>query len=132
MGEQISLPDCIAVINAGSSSVKFALYAATGEADLLFRGQVEGLGVAPHLRINDARRNVVADQTWPAEGFNHEATTRAILTIVRRLIGDARVLGIGHRVVHGGADYSKPVRLDHDELIPLARCTSHTTSRRSG
>src|SRR6516164_6942047 len=51
MEAPISPPDCIAVINAGSSSVKFALYAATGEADLLFRGQVEGLGVAPHLRI---------------------------------------------------------------------------------
>ena len=42
---------CIAVINAGSSSVKFALYEASGEANVLFRGQVEGIGVAPHLRI---------------------------------------------------------------------------------
>ena len=126
MGEQISLPDCIAVINAGSSSVKFAIYAATGEAELLFRGQVEGLGVAPHLHIADARHNVVADQTWPAEGFDHNAATRALLTTGRQLIGDARVLGIGHRVVHGGADYSASVRLNHQvlgalsELIPLA------------
>jgi acetate kinase len=126
MEAPISSPDCIAVINAGSSSVKFALYAATGEADLLFRGQVEGLGVAPHLRITDAPGNAVADQTWPAEGFDHVAATHAILRTGRQLIGDARVIGIGHRVVHGGAAYSTPVRLnDHvlaalSELIPLA------------
>jgi acetate kinase len=126
MEAPISSPDCIAVINAGSSSVKFALYAATGEVDLLFRGQVESLGVAPHLRIDDAQGNAVADQTWPAEGFNHGAATRAILTTGRELIGDARVVGIGHRVVHGGAGYSAPARLDDhilaalSELIPLA------------
>jgi acetate kinase len=126
MEAPISSPDCIAVINAGSSSVKFALYAASGEADLLFLGQVEGLGVAPHLRIADAQGNAVADQAWPAEGFNHGAATRAILTTGRRLIGDARVVGIGHRVVHGGAGYSTPARLDDQvltalsELIPLA------------
>jgi acetate kinase len=87
---------------------------------------VEGLGVSPHLRIGDAHGNIVADQTWSAEGFNHAAATRAILTTGRRLIGNARVVGIGHRVVHGGAAYSRPVRLDDDvlgalsELIPLA------------
>jgi len=126
MEAPISSPDCIAVINAGSSSVKFALYAAAREVDLMFRGQVEGLGVSPHLRINDAHGNNVADQTWSAEGFNHAAATRAILTTGRRLIGNARVVGIGHRVVHGGAAYSTPVLLDDDvlatlsELIPLA------------
>ena len=126
MEAPISSLDCIAVINAGSSSVKFALYAAAREVDLMFRGQVEGLGVSPHLRINDAHGNNVADQTWSAEGFNHAAATRAILTTGRRLIGNARVVGIGHRVVHGGAAYSTPVLLDDDvlatlsELIPLA------------
>jgi acetate kinase len=126
MEAPISSPDCIAVINAGSSSVKFALYEAAGEVDLLFRGQVEGLGVAPHLRISDAHRNTVADETWPAEGFNHAAATRVILTTGRQLIGDARVIGIGHRVVHGGAAFSRPARVDDhvlavlSELIPLA------------
>jgi acetate kinase len=126
MEAAISSPDCIAVINAGSSSVKFAQYGTGSDVDLLFRGQVEGLGVAPHLRISDAQGNTVADQTWPAEGFDHAAATRAILATGRRLVGDARVVGIGHRVVHGGAAYSTPVRLDDDvlvalsELIPLA------------
>jgi acetate kinase len=120
MEAAISSPECIAVINAGSSSVKFALYGTASDVDLLFRGQVEGLGVAPHLRISDAQGNAVADQKWPAEGFDHAAATRAILATGRRLIGDARVVGIGHRVVHGGAAYSTPVRLDDDVLVALS------------
>jgi acetate kinase len=40
------MPDCIAVINAGSSSVKFAIYA-PGDALTLYRGQVEGIGTSP-------------------------------------------------------------------------------------
>jgi acetate kinase len=121
MEAPISSPDCIAVINAGSSSVKFALYAATSDAELLFRGQVEGLGVAPHLRIGSAQGDTVVEQTWPAEGFSHEAATREILTQGRGLIGDARVIGIGHRVVHGGAEYSTPARLDRHVLAALSQ-----------
>ena len=45
---------CIAVINAGSSSVKFALCADSDTADILFRGQIEGIGVAPRLNVKDA------------------------------------------------------------------------------
>jgi acetate kinase len=121
MEAPISSPDCIAVINAGSSSVKFALYAGADDAELMYRGQVEGLGIAPHLRIRSAQEEIVADQTWPAEGFSHEAATREILAQGRRLIGDARVIGIGHRVVHGGPDYSAPVRLNHDVLSALSQ-----------
>jgi acetate kinase len=121
MEAPISSPDCIAVINAGSSSVKFALYAGAGDAELMYRGQVEGLGIAPHLRIRSAQEETVADQTRPAEGFSHEAATREILAQGRRLIGDARVIGIGHRVVHGGPDYSAPVWLTHDVLSSLSQ-----------
>ena len=59
---------CIAVINAGSSSVKFALYEASGEANVLFRGQVEGIGVAPHLRIADSMAGLSPSRTGPRMG----------------------------------------------------------------
>ena len=117
---------CIAVINAGSSSVKFALYEASGEANVLFRGQVEGIGVAPHLRIADSHGRAVTEQNWPAEGFDHVTATRELLRAGTDLIEGRQVVGIGHRVVHGGMHYAKPIRLDHvvlaslSELIPLA------------
>ena len=71
---------CVAVINAGSSSVKFALYDATGDVKKLFRGQVEGIGVTPHLKISNAVGAVVAEGSWPADGFNHDAATRELLS----------------------------------------------------
>lgn len=120
------MADCIAVINAGSSSVKFALYEAAGDVPMLFRGQVEGIGVAPHMKMADAKGAGVAERNWPAEGFSHDAATRELLTTGKALINGAPVVGIGHRVVHGGVHYAAPVRLDHtvlaqlSELIPLA------------
>jgi acetate kinase len=69
----------IAVINAGSSSVKFAIYEATKEGRRHFRGQIEGIGVKLHLRIDDAEDRVVEDRPLPAEGFDRDAATRQIL-----------------------------------------------------
>ena len=117
---------CIAVINAGSSSVKFALYEASGEANILFRGQVEEISVAPRLTIEDSNSRVVAEHNWPEDGFDHVAATRELLRAGTNLIGGRSVVGIGHRVVHGGMHYAAPVRVDStvlaalSELIPLA------------
>ena len=63
------MPTCIAVLNAGSSSIKFAMRDADSANALLFRGQIEGIGVAPHIRIRDAKNETIADRTWPADGF---------------------------------------------------------------
>lgn len=120
------MADCIAVINAGSSSVKFALYEAAGDVPMLFRGQVEGLGVAPHMKMTDTTGKTVAERNWTAGSFKHDAATRELLQTGMSLTNQAPVVGIGHRVVHGGVHYAAPVRLDHKvlaqltELIPLA------------
>ena len=128
---------CIGVLNAGSSSIKFALYSASGDVDLLFRGQVEGIGASPHLNVNDAKGGTVIERAWPAHGFNHEAAAREILTTAADLFSRTPVTGIGHRVVHGGMRFDAPIRLDRDtlealaELEPLRRCISPTTWPRS-
>jgi acetate kinase len=117
---------CIAVINAGSSSVKFALYEATEDLSVLFRGQVEGIGVDPRLNVKNAEGSTLIERSWPADGFDHDAATREILTTAARLVSGIPVQGIGHRVVHGGMSYAAPIRLDRvalaslSELIPLA------------
>src|ERR1700739_4029466 len=95
----------IAVINAGSSSVKFAVYGATSEAPISLRGQIDGIGVAPRLKIADAQSNVVGSEAWPAQGFDHAQAMHEILVRVRALIPGTAVVGIGHRVVHGGMHY---------------------------
>jgi acetate kinase len=109
----------IAVINAGSSSIKFALYADAPDLPLLFRGQIEQIGVAPHLSARDASGNPVAEASWPAKGFNHRSATRIVLETARDLLAGAKVRGVGHRVVHGGIDFGEPVLVDGDVLAAL-------------
>jgi acetate kinase len=114
-------PGCIAVLNAGSSSIKFALYEAGADGVLLFRGQVERLGLEPHLRASNAAGDVVAERNWPANKLDHGSATEEILKLGRELLAGRPVLAFGHRVVHGGLDFSTPTRIDKAVMEKLAR-----------
>jgi acetate kinase len=113
--------NCIAVINAGSSSVKFAVYEATSEALISLRGQIDGIGVAPRLKIVDAQDKVIGEHAWPAQGFDYAAAMREIFARARGLLPDSTLVGIGHRVVHGGMRYGRPVRVTPDVLVELSK-----------
>jgi acetate kinase len=114
----MAIPDCLAVINAGSSSIKFALYAADDE-ELLFRGQVENIGISPHLKARDAAGATVAEHSWPSEGFDHRSATQEIVRLANQLLDGSKVVAVGHRVVHGGMKYSGPVRINADVVQEL-------------
>ncbi|HXX32307.1 MAG TPA: acetate/propionate family kinase [Myxococcaceae bacterium] len=117
---------CIAVLNAGSSSIKFALYEAARSGPALFRGQIEQLGVSPHLRVTNARGERVTERRWPAAELDHRSATREIVETAVKLIEGRPVLAVGHRVVHGGTRYAAPIRVDATvlsalrTLVPLA------------
>lgn len=114
----------IAVLNAGSSSIKFAVYGPGLQA--MLRGQVEQIGVSPKLRVVDGAGQTLAERAWAVDGFDHAAATAAIVEVARELLGHARLGAVGHRVAHGGVRFSSPVRVDPGvieklaELIPLA------------
>ena len=61
---------CIAMINAGSSSVKFAIYDAASEEHCLFRGQIAGIGLKPRLTIADVKGATVENRSFAFEGFD--------------------------------------------------------------
>ena len=63
----------IAVINAGSSSIKFAIYEASDNQRCLFQGQVEGIGVKPHLKVSDAAGAGVEERSFDQRGFVQHA-----------------------------------------------------------
>ncbi len=119
------MSDCVAVINAGSSSIKFAIYGLE-EGPSQLRGQIEKIGIAPALKVSDAAGKTVLERTWPADGFDHDAATREILTAGRDLLGEQKVEAFGHRVVHGGMHFASPVRVNEavlaelEKLVPLA------------
>jgi acetate kinase len=111
---------CIAVLNAGSSSIKFALYGVGSFDTALYRGQIEQIGISPRLRVVRAGGAPVAERRWPADALDHSSATNVLLDTVRGLLSEP-VAAVGHRVVHGGMEYSAPVRVDADVLAALAR-----------
>jgi acetate kinase len=111
---------CIAVLNAGSSSIKFALYGTDPGLPLLFRGQVQQIGISPRLQVTNARGDTIAEKSWPAEGFDHRTAAREILQAGAELIQGTPVAAIGHRVVHGGMKYADPIRVDPAIMASLA------------
>ncbi len=117
------MPDAIAVINAGSSSIKFSLFALReDELDLTDRGQIEGIYTAPHFIAKDTAGGIVSEKSW-GEGvqLGHGDALEHLMVFLRDRLAGARLIGVGHRVVHGGLDYSQPVRLDAAVLEALTK-----------
>ena len=122
------MDDYALVLNAGSSSLKFCVFnRPQGKSWLLAsRGQIEGIGTAPRLSAKDAEGKSLADEKLDASIRDGRAAIESLATWLRSRYGGARVLGIGHRVVHGGARYTSPVILSREvlaelqELVPLA------------
>ena len=108
------MSDAIAVLNAGSSSLKFSLFARTSQgAELVARGQAEGLYTSPHFVAKDGTGKVVDEKAW-GEGVSlgHAGALDHLLGFLRQRLTEHRLIGVGHRVVHGGLEYTRPVRVD--------------------
>jgi acetate kinase len=118
--------DYALVLNAGSSSLKFCVFQRpAGDVwRLEARGQIEGIGTVPRLSVKDANGNSLANQDVAVSDGNQ--AVEALAAWLRSKYGGARVLGVGHRVVHGGANFKGPTIVDEKvlkelrELIPLA------------
>jgi acetate kinase len=121
----------ILVLNAGSSSLKFRLYAVDvpPTLKLLYRGQVEGIGTRPRLVVQGAKGNKVEDKEFTSESgerLAHEHLLMVLLKWLQQHGSGLSLVAAGHRVVHGGTHYTKPQRVDTglltrlEQLIPLA------------
>jgi acetate kinase len=117
----------ILTLNAGSSSLKFCLFEdARPELVRLAEGEIEGVGTAPHF-VARVGGEIAAERRWPGgAALTHEALLGELLAWAEAHLGDDRLAAVGHRIVHGGAEYASPVRLDAamtaklEAFIPLA------------
>jgi acetate kinase len=120
--------DTILVVNAGSSSVKFQIFAIDRGSGLRrqIKGQMDGIGTRPRLRANDADGNPVADRAYPIESVQDVPAALAVASSWLRDELRVSPLAVGHRVVHGGPNYDRPVMIDHavltrlEAFVPLA------------
>lgn len=122
------MDDYVLVLNAGSSSLKFCVYHKheTERWRLESRGQIEGIGTSPQLSVKNSEGEKIADGKLPETIKDGRNAIDYLGNWLRSTYGEARLLGVGHRVVHGGAKYAKPIIVtkevldDLRGLIPLA------------
>src|SRR5262249_46330183 len=118
----------ILVVNAGSSSVKFQLFATDGHGALALRvrGNFDGVGTQPRLRARGADGNSLVDRAFEAREI---ADIPAAMRAAGDWLRDTQKLepsAVGHRVAHGGPEYNRPVLIDDrvladlDRYVPLA------------
>lgn len=123
----------ILVVNAGSASIKFAVFEIVdpgGVPSLLYHGIVDRVDTSHgHFRAGDGSGRALADSRFEAksgEGLDHTAMLAVVLDWLDSVAGEIELVAAGHRVVHGSDEFSRPIVIDPsviarlEALIPLA------------
>lgn len=119
----------ILCLNAGSSSLKFALFALAqnDRLDHIGKGEIEGIGALPRLCVAEADGRARVVREWPqGAALGHGDFLGEILGWAESRRGTGRIAAVGHRIVHGGMAFRAPVVIDPqvlaklDHLVPLA------------
>jgi acetate kinase len=108
----------ILTFNAGSSSLKFALFEANGLVRLV-KGEIADIPTRPHFRAWDGDGKILAEKAWP-QGHAHEDFLPELMNWIEDHLGGEKPAAAGHRIVHGGPVYHRPVRIDAAVLGELA------------
>lgn len=122
------MDDVILVLNSGSSSIKYSVFLeCAGQIRLKSRGQIEGLYTSPFFVAKDARGTETATHSWGAgTKLGHESAIAYLTEFLSSQREDNRMIAVGHRVVHGGLEFTQPVEVSPhvlaklERLIPLA------------
>ncbi|HMG35519.1 MAG TPA: acetate/propionate family kinase [Blastocatellia bacterium] len=122
------MADAIAVVNAGSSSIKFSLFVTrSGDLELELHGQVEEIYTNPHFIVKRQDGSLTSEKSWDeGKKLGHDGALDYLVSFLRSELAHDHLTGVGHRVVHGGIDFKGPVLVNAsvaaaiDRLIPLA------------
>ena len=115
--------DAILVVNAGSTSVKFAAYAmnTAGSLPVLCRGQVDSMQSDPHFVVKNEAGKPLATHEWgDSHTIDHKTALHFVITWLEANLADMKVAATGHRVVLGGGRFEARTRIDGDVLDYLA------------
>jgi acetate kinase len=113
--------DAVLVVNAGSSSVKFQVFefATAGDPRRLIKGQIDGIGSRPRLRAEAQDRSRLVDKSYTPRELADVPAAIAAAGDWLRATQKVNLVAVGHRVVHGGPHYDRPVIVDQDVLARL-------------
>lgn len=116
-----AMQEAILVLNAGSSSIKFSVFSGRARPDpqgLVCVGEFAGIGHRVHFQAQDRHGGHLADVFLPS-GVSHEDAIAALFDWLGQTFPKLTWIAAGHRVVHGGAQFTAPVRLDAQVLTAL-------------
>ena len=113
----IARPTVLAV-NAGSSSLKFALFETDGPLQRVLEGEIKGVG-SPGARLYVRGFDSADNLSEPVSAPDHSAASIALMSLIDRSGWHGNLSAVGHRLVHGGKDYSQPQRVDAAMLAGL-------------
>jgi acetate kinase len=124
----VTADDFALVLNAGSSSLKFCVFRRpeTRQWQLDAKGQIEGIGTSPRLSVKDGSGARIADDKLGAAVDDGRQAVDTLAAWLHSKYRGGKVLGVGHRVVHGGSRFVGPTVVTEEtlaqlnELIPLA------------
>jgi len=117
--------DAILVVNAGSSSVKFQIFGVEGAAlRRLIKGQLGGIGTRPRLSAERNERSSLVDKTYASNEIADVPAAIATVASWLRETQNLNLLAVGHRVVHGGPKYDRPVVIDEAVVANLEQYVS--------
>jgi acetate kinase len=118
--------DAVLVVNAGSSSVKFQIFgvADPDRPERLVKGQIDGIGTKPRLRAAADDGALLIDKSYEASDVADVPAAIATAADWLRNSQAVKLVAVGHRVVHGGPDHDRPVRIDRDVLARLEKYCS--------
>ena len=108
----------ILTINGGSSSIKFALFEATGRLGPILKGSIERIGL-PNAGLRVTGADTADNFSKPLVAGNHTVAVGALMDWIEERLGRVSLSGIGHRVVHGGPKYSQPQRITAEMVEDL-------------
>jgi acetate kinase len=111
----------VLVLNAAASSLEFTLYreVSPDNSEVAASGQIESIGTAPRLLARGARNERIADEALDGSARDTRAAFDFLAQWLRAKFGGLRLMGVGHRVVHGGSLHQKPVRVTEQVMKRL-------------
>jgi len=120
-GKDSAVNEFALVLNSGSSSLKFAVFRISAGADwpLAARGNVEGIGTSPTMSARDGSGTSIPAPKLSNGVRDADAALEHVFAWLRTHFGGGRVVGVGHRVVHGGPHYAAPVVVTPEVLAEL-------------
>ena len=130
------MANAFVVLNAGSTSVKFAAY--TGDdadsLDLVCRGQLDGIGSQPRFAAKNSKGEVIETRTWNKERpLDREEALKFVIAWLERHEAGLKIVAVGHRVVQGGVAHERPTLVEKKcsesskNSYRSCRCTSHSS-----